>query len=211
MRALKKLFGGVRKKSSRAPLTIRGANTSTRHALVNEQRPESKRLKGAAEIGRAFEEYRGELQSFLARRSRRAQVSDDLMQDIYVELLRFSPREAVREPQAYLYKIAWRVLNRFNVRAQHEAVPHEPQYLLRMADRLADRERDQPLSELEAEQRILSVLSELPPLYGQALILSRRDGLSYSEIGRRLNISVHTVRKYLTRAVAHLKNASRDE
>jgi RNA polymerase sigma-19 factor, ECF subfamily len=173
-------------------------------------RPRHPRGKAADEIGRAYSEYSSELKSFLARHSRRSQSSDDLMQEVYMELLRYSPREAVREPQAYLYKIAWHVVNRSNARVQHDAVPLEPQALAKISDRSESRHAHDAGLALNAEQQILRVLSQLPPLYAATLILSRRDGLSYSEIARELKISTHTVRKYLTRAVAQLRNADWD-
>lgn len=174
---------------------------------MNDPSFSQKRVWAADLIGRAYAEYSGELRSFLARRSRRKHSSDDLMQEIYLELLRYSPRGVVREPQAYLYKIAWHVVNRYNAQVQHDAVPHEPVELDRIASRTGATPADEAEAGLDAEQRVIQALSELPPLYGAALILSRRDGLSYSEIARELRISVHTVRKYLTRAVAHLKSA----
>jgi RNA polymerase sigma factor (sigma-70 family) len=170
-----------------------------------------KRPRAADLIGRAYAQYSGELKSFLARRARRTQSSDDLMQEIYVELLRYSPAGEVREPQAYLYKVAWHVVNRYNAQLQREAVPHEPGELDRIASRAVEGRAAGPEARLEAEQRVLRALEALPPLYGAALILSRRDGLSYSQIARELGISAHTVRKYLTRAVAHLKTVRRDE
>jgi len=173
--------------------------------------PSQKRQRAADLIGRAHAQYSGELKSFLARRSRSTQSSDDLMQEIYVELLRYSPAGIVREPQAYLYKIAWHVVNRYNAQVRRDAVPHEPDDLDRIANRAANGQVAAVESELAAEQRVLRALDALPPLYGAALILSRRDGLSYSQIARELDISVHTVRKYLTRAVAHLKTRQRDE
>jgi RNA polymerase sigma factor (sigma-70 family) len=94
---------------------------------------------------------------------------------------------------------------------QREAVPHEPGELDRLASRAPETQAAGADAGLEAEQRILRALEGLPPLYGAALILSRRDGLSYTQIGRELGISAHTVRKYLTRAVAHLKTSRQDE
>ena len=38
-------------------------------------------------------------------------------------------------------------------------------------------------------------------------VLRKRDGLSYTEIARALDISVHTVKKYLARAVAQCRSA----
>jgi RNA polymerase sigma-70 factor (ECF subfamily) len=203
MRTAEYFSSGVRKIPPFPPLTAGEVEVDSGHT-------KPPRGKAAEQIGQAYSRYSNELKNFFVHHSRRTQSSDDLMQEVYVELLRYSPREMVREPQAYLYKIAWHVVNRSNARSQRDAVPHEPQNLERIANRDESRRADDPGAALDAQQQVLRVLGELPPLYGATLMLSRRDGLSYSQIARELNISTHTVRKYLTRALAHLKNA-RDE
>ncbi|MBS0420045.1 MAG: RNA polymerase sigma factor [Proteobacteria bacterium] len=162
-------------------------------------------------IEEAYSRYNGELRQFFRRLSRRSETSDDLVQEVYLELLRYPPRETLREPQAFLYKIAWHVMNRFYARERRAGVPLDVATLKSVQDEAAAAQwTDDTLSNLDAEQRILSVLKQLPPLYGAALILWKRDGLPYSEIGRQLGISTHTVRKYLTRAMAHVKKANWD-
>src|SRR5690242_13869657 len=67
-----------------------------------------------------YSEYRGELRRFFARQSRHAQNADDLLQEMYLMLLRFPPAEPLRRPLDYLFKAAWHVVNRANKRAQDE-------------------------------------------------------------------------------------------
>jgi RNA polymerase sigma-70 factor (ECF subfamily) len=49
-----------------------------------------------------------------------------------------------------------------------------------------------------------TVLAQLSPKCRAAVILQYRHGLTYQEIGERLNVSPHMVKKYLTQALAHL-------
>jgi RNA polymerase sigma-70 factor (ECF subfamily) len=177
---------------------------------VKAEDPAPKRTIAPKAVEEAYSRYRAELRQFFRRLSRRTELSDDLVQEVYLELLRYPPRDTLREPQAFLYKIAWNVVNRSNGREQRSETladtarrAHENESALVSAHDV--------VSELDAEQRILKVLGQLPPLYGAALILWKRDGLAYSEIGRQLGISAHTVRKYLTRAMAHVKNVDWDE
>src|SRR5690606_5505228 len=70
---------------------------------------------------------------------------------------------------------------------------------------------DNPEHELEMAntlRRIGKALSDMPPLYASVLILCKRDGLSHQEIADELDISIHTVRKYLTRAVLRCRAES---
>jgi RNA polymerase sigma factor (sigma-70 family) len=203
-------FQRTQKGPARSSLREWGTPAS-RQCAVDTKHHKPASSKAAGEIGQAYSRLSSELKHFFARHSRRAQASDDLMQEVYLELLRYSPRDLVRDPQAYLYKIAWHVVNRSNARTQHEALLHEPQDLERIANRIEPQQGDEASAALNAQQQIMQALADLPPLYGAALILSRRDGLSYSQIARELKISVHTVRKYLTRAVAHLKNSDWDQ
>lgn len=160
-------------------------------------------------VEEAYSRHKGELRRFFRRMSRRTELSDDLVQEVYLELLRYPPRDTLREPQAFLYKIAWNVVNRSNALEQRH-VPANAEAIERVEALAAECTGD-AMSELDAEQRILRVLGQLPPLYGAALVLWKRDGLAYSEIGKQLGISAHTVRKYLTRAMAHVKQANWDE
>jgi RNA polymerase sigma factor (sigma-70 family) len=47
----------------------------------------------------------------------------------------------------------------------------------------------------------------LPPIYQSILLMRKRDGLSHGEIAQKLGISIHTVRKYLTRAITECRKA----
>jgi RNA polymerase sigma-70 factor (ECF subfamily) len=151
------------------------------------------------EIGQAYEQYRSELRRFLARQSRRPQNPDDLVQEVYMQLLRFPPRETLREPQAYLYKIAWNVVNRSNLRAQQETLAFSKNIERHLwTDDAAD--------QLNAEQELTRALEQLPRPCQAAIVLFKRDGLSYQEIATEMGISIHTVKKYIARAIVHFKN-----
>jgi RNA polymerase sigma factor (sigma-70 family) len=81
-----------------------------------------------------------------------------------------------------------------------------------MIDHAAERIRDpaarEPDEQIHQERLVKAVLAQLPPLYAAILVMKKRDGLSYEEIARALQISVHTVKKYLFRAVAQARAAN---
>lgn len=160
---------------------------------------------GPAGVGEAYELYRSELKRFVARQSRAAQNVEDLVQEIYVQLLRFPPRETLREPQAYLYRIAWHVVNRANQRARQEPVTYDPSVLERLSGQAGSLWSDEAGHELVAEQELSQALGQLPPGCQAAIVLFKRDGLSYKQIAVEMGISIHTVKKYIARAIAHFK------
>lgn len=156
------------------------------------------------DLGQAYEQHREKLRSFFRSSLHQSDSVEDLVQELYVALARFPPREPLRDPSAYLYKIAWHVLQRFNKRARRapETADHEA------LEKLCRQSVDDASAEFAAEQHLIELLKELPPLYGAVLLLNRRDGMSYSQISARLNISVSQVRRYLGHTLAHLKKAN---
>jgi RNA polymerase sigma-70 factor (ECF subfamily) len=155
------------------------------------------------DLDQAYEQHREKMRSFFRSSLRESNAVDDLVQELYLSLARFPPREPLRDPSAYLYKIAWHLVQRFNKRARRAPATADHATL----ETLCPRSVEDASSELEAEQHLIALLGELPPLHGAVLLLSRRDGLSYSQIAARLNISTSQVRRYLTQTLLHLKKA----
>lgn len=156
------------------------------------------------QLGQVYEQHREELRSFFRSSLRHGDGVDDLVQELYVSLARFPPREPLRDPSAYLYKVAWHLLQRHNKRARRAPATADHETL----EKLSQRSSDDAAAELAAEQQLIALLEELPPLYGAVLILNRRDGMNYSQIAERLNLSVSQVRRYLSHTLMHLKRAN---
>jgi RNA polymerase sigma factor (sigma-70 family) len=155
------------------------------------------------QMAQAYEQHRDGLLSFFRTLARRKDHVEDLVQEVYVSLIRFPPREVVKDPAAYLYKVAWHLLQRYNKAARRAPVACDPGVIAQ----LAHNPLDDAAAELAAEEHLVSLLRELPPQYGAVLILNRRDGLDCAQIAQRLNISVPQVRRYLGATLAHLKKA----
>jgi len=69
---------------------------------------------------------------------------------------------------------------------------------------------DDPQSNFEMQKAITdleNILSGLPAIYQSILLMRKRDGLKHAEIAQKLGISIHTVRKYLTRAITECRKA----
>lgn len=152
----------------------------------------------------AMEKSHGRLlRRFLARRlsHRRAEVPD-LVQEVFLRLLRVEDHEAIRNPQAYLYTIAKHVLHQ---QALKDAAASE---VTRFADVLgplrSDEETD-PEVLLETEQHFEAVaraLEERNPRAYTTLVLHRCDGIPLKEIAPRLGVSYTMVKRYLAQALS---------
>ena len=167
--------------------------------------------RSSAFAGSAYRQYRAGLQRFLMRRLHDAQNVQDLSQEAYLRLLRVEDAELVRKPQAYLYRIASNLVYEFKLRERQDPVTFDSEAVERIAEKTADdRPTDELGERLSTERQLEKVLDQLPPLYRSVFILRKRDGLSLAEIAQQLGISVHTVKKYLFRAVMQCRAADWD-
>jgi RNA polymerase sigma factor (sigma-70 family) len=156
-------------------------------------------------VGRLFAEHGGALQSFLNRRVRRPPDAADLAQEVYVRMLRVPDMTAIRNPEAYLYTVA------SNLAKEHARHKVKDGAALDIDDPvLQEQLAELPAfgGQLDTEQRIRrlrEVLQQLPAKCQAAVTLQYWDGLSYEEIAKRLGISTHMVKKYLSQALVHCR------
>jgi RNA polymerase sigma-70 factor (ECF subfamily) len=141
---------------------------------------------------------------FLAARMRHAAADlPDLVQEVFLRLLRVPDHETIRNPRAYLYTIASHVLHQYSV---HRAASIEVAATMSIdAELEASREGD-PAEAVQLEQRFEALgrgLEQLSPRAYAALIMYRCEGASLEEIGRCFGVSNVMARKYLMKAIAY--------
>ena len=145
-----------------------------------------------------------DLVRFIARRTRSVADARDLAHEAYVRLLRVKRKDLIRDPQAYLYRIAVNILYEFELKRKADAIG-----LARCAEwQVSEANFGHPEKDVEvlqARKRIEAVLSGLSPRCRAVFILYRRDGLSYKEIGAQIGISTNMVKKYLVRGLRHCR------
>jgi RNA polymerase sigma factor (sigma-70 family) len=155
-------------------------------------------------------QFQGHLRRFLVRRLRSEQDAADLAQEVYLRLLSLKDSEQVREPLAYVYITASRLVGRFMSQAAQNPVAFDSEALAEMADDPGAESHDQLAERLSDARQLRRLLDMLPPIHRAVLILRKRDDLSYPEIARELGISVHTVKKYLYEAKSRLISVAWD-
>jgi RNA polymerase sigma factor (sigma-70 family) len=162
-----------------------------------------------AETGKALVERlfarRDALQAFFLRRLRIKSDAGDLVQEVYLRMLRVADPQAIRNPEAYLFTVAGNLLRENAVadrrQAQHAAV--EDAEASPQLAHIPGFETD-----LDTERRVArlcEVIEELSPKCLAAVVMQYRHELSYEEIAARLNISPRMVKKYLTQALNHCR------
>jgi RNA polymerase sigma-70 factor (ECF subfamily) len=160
------------------------------------------------EVTGAFQRYGLELRHFLLRRVRRAQDVDDVVQEVFLRLLRVDDAVLVRNPQAYIYGVALHVLREFKLRDLKAGtwMTLEPQAIADMAEHPRELPTEGLAEALDIRQRLHKALARLPLAYRTVFLLHKRDGYSYAEIAQRLKISTHTVDKYLQQARVRIRS-----
>lgn len=134
------------------------------------------------------------LHQWLRKRMGCAHNAADVAQDIYVRLLNSNRFPSYEQARPHLLQIAkGLVIDRHRRRLIEQA------YL----DALACQPENVAVSPeetaliIEALVSIDNALAQLKPLVRETFLLSRFEGLTYSEIAVRLDIAVATVRKYM--------------
>lgn len=160
-------------------------------------------------VQRTFEQYRGGLQRYLMRRLEHAQNAQDLAQEVYLRLLRVEAGDLVRQPQAYMYRIASHVVYEFRLREEREQkyVTVNSEVMAELADRVGETSTDEQWHAINTERELARLFAQLPPVEQAIVLLQKRDGLSYKEVAEKLDLSVHTVKKYLFRALLRLRQS----
>jgi len=144
------------------------------------------------------------LRRFLSARMRRDGADvPDLVQEVFLRLLRIDDHEAIRNPQAYLYTVASHVLH------QHALRSSAASEVVRFVDVVADLHSaadSDPAAEVETVQcfeELGRALQQHSPRAYATLVLHRCDGIPLKEIGPRLGVSYTMVKRYLAQALAY--------
>ena len=140
----------------------------------------------------------------LSRVSVKADVPD-IVQEVYLRLLRVPRWESIRSPEAYMFTVARHVLQQHRLR--QAALPPSIE-LSHLLDPSAAPPEDDPLLSVVAHQCIEKLqrsLDRLPAGVQAAFMLHRRDGLSFDEIARELHVSRALAKKYILTALVRLR------
>ena len=162
---------------------------------------------GKQHLDGLFTEHRERLHLYLRSRLANDADAQELAQEAYLRLLRISQTELIKHPQAYLYRIASNLINDLYGR---QLTP-EQQVGEEVLDNLESSELspEQCLERSRQLQQIEQALSELPPKCRAVVTLRGRQGMTSLEVAERLGISTNTVKKYMSKGVAHCRKRMR--
>ena len=146
-----------------------------------------------------------QLRAFLLARVRNVADLPDVVQEVYLRMLRIRSIESIRSPEAYLFTVAQHVIQQHTLR--QTATPPSVE-LTQMFDMPSTTPDVDPVLATDAAQcveQLQDAIEDLSPKVRATFLLHRRDGLSFEDIGTRLGISRPMVKKNLTKALMHFR------
>ncbi len=165
---------------------------------------------GTGFVSSIYAKYGADLHHFLLHRLRRDQDASDVAQEVYLRLLRLKSQEFVRQPHAYVFHIACQVIGQLKMRekADHDVLTYDTELATDLAEHPPEFDPDPLLGPVNADYQLKRLLEDLSDTHRKVFILRRCEGLSWAEIAGELNLSVHTVKKYIAEANARISAAA---
>lgn len=145
----------------------------------------------------------GGLLGFLRRRTANEEDARDAAQESLMRLMRYRDTEPEAAWKPLLYRIAINVVGeqyrRGNARQCTHHVPIDDLELV--SD---EPPQEELVAHAQQEALLRQALLSLPPRWRQVYLLSRMEGMTYAQIAVHCGISVKTVEKHMTNALAAL-------
>lgn len=145
------------------------------------------------------------LQRFLVSRVRNVADIPDIVQEVFLRLLRIPDHEAIRSPEAYLFIVAQHVAQQH---AMHESRTPPSVEITQMLSELSAAADADPALQASSQQSLEALdraLQRFSPKVRATFILNRHYGMTLEQISAHLGISVAMAKKYLTKALIQIR------
>lgn len=148
--------------------------------------------------------YRAALSGFFANRVRNPSDVDDLVQEVFVQLIKRARGEPIEQIEQYLFQVAANVLRDH---ARRKQVRHHDEHCSFDEDLhvfSTDISPERVLLGEESVARVAQALEQLPERTRDVFFLRAMDHCKFSDIARMLGVSKSTVEKEMVKAMMHL-------
>lgn len=129
------------------------------------------------------------LRRYLAARLRNAADASDLVQEVFLRLMRVDRHESIRNPEAYVITVASHLLYQHTLR---NTMAPQPLSGVDVLLELQTAFETDPVAQADAQRRLEELdraLEQLAPNAHAAFVLHRRDGMTLEETAQRLGVS----------------------
>ena len=153
-------------------------------------------------LERLFSEQSKGLRKFFRNRIRKSADIPDLVQEVYLRILKVKDPEAIRRPVSYLYSVASNLLKEY--RQRERRLVNLSDFDEKTANKLLGElpSLDRELEDNQILNRLYSAIAKMPERIRTAMTLKYRHGLTYDEIGEAMSISPSFVKKLLAYGIA---------
>jgi RNA polymerase sigma-70 factor, ECF subfamily len=150
-----------------------------------------------------FTLFYGDIYRFLFKYLSNSSDAEDLCQETFIRFWQQRDNIDISSyPRAYLYKIAKNLAFNFSTRKPTSVSYDQDLHIVSLSGNDPRQEYDN--KNLAEECR--KVINELPERCRMTFILSRYEGLDYSEIAETMGISIQTVKNQMSKAIKYLKD-----
>lgn len=129
-----------------------------------------------------------------------ADPAQDIVQEVFISLWQRRHTVQVESLKAYLFQAV-----RFQVFKYIRADKAQAHFYDRLATVTHDIQQQDPILHKEMQAIISNMISTLPEDQREIFLLHRTEGLTYSQIAEKKNISIKTVEKKMSLALRHLR------
>ena len=134
------------------------------------------------------------------------------MQEVLKRALQAKSPQFIEDPIKYLYGIARHVICDFTrAGVGHPGVIFDSDRADSIAEHSLDAVSDARAAEealaaqIDYERAVDQAIRHLPSTHRKVLLMTMRDGLTYAQAAKALNLYLHTIKKYACQARAHLR------
>jgi RNA polymerase sigma factor (sigma-70 family) len=158
-------------------------------------------LDQTASLVRLLDEYGVRLHALLTKITLRADVAEELLQDLFLKLRDADGLAKAPRPEQYLFRSAIHLAFDWRTRQQREKAT-------------AALNGSEPCSQpsplvqairVEEVERVMRAVEQLPPTDRELVVLRFLHGSSYEELADQLGSTPHRVRALCSKAVARLR------
>jgi RNA polymerase sigma factor (sigma-70 family) len=162
-------------------------------------------------VSALYRSHNQRLLGFLAHRVRNARLhAGDLAQEVYLRLSRISKPHTIREPQAYLFRVARNVIHdhELGLAVSQPVEFDHPEYDLEVgvAPDLAVQ-----LEQRQLLERINRLLEDVPPRARAIFTLHRAYGHTLDEMAAQFGVSRSQIKKDFAKAVTYLNQRLQED
>jgi len=149
-----------------------------------------------------YHQFHQELERFVLSKVKDKAIAKDVLQDVFIKIhLHLHTIKDSSKLKAWIYQLTRNTITDYY--RKHKSTIDEEEIPTDIADTDAN-------SEQELESCVTPFISQLPPKYREALILTDIKGISQTELAAQLNISYSAAKSRVQRARQQLKTLFTD-